>query len=1627
MRKLYTTLLTLGLLALAHTVMAQIATYPYNQNFEGMFGCNSSCGPAFPCFLPPGSQWANDTNDDDDWRVYFGGTPTPNTGPSIDHNPGTPAGNFLYLEGSGCPLKTSHLLSPYFNFTGYTVPVVTFWYHMYGADMGTMHLDVDTNGTWINDVVPAWTDNINLWQERVFMATAFGNRNNVRFRIRGITGPAPGATDMAIDDFSIYMLEPNDAGVSSILEPNVSCPGVVDVKVRIKNYGTNVIDSVTVEWSINSVPQTPFLYTPPIGLTDSADVVIGTMNLVPGTIYNLFAKTVNPNGVPDPQVANDFAFKNGIQSAFVGTYTIGGASPNYNTFAAAANALSTYGVCGPVVFNVRNGTYNDQISLQSIAGTSSTNTITFQSESGDSSLVKLTYPTAVGVNYIVRLIGQSYVTFKQVTLEATGPTYASVVDISGGSHYNKFLNCHLIGTGGTTSTLKSLVNSPTTSTDNYNEFRNNRMDNGSNGFSYYGTPSVNDTGTVIENNVINCYAAGITIGYQHDPVVMHNKITSNVFTPYTSASGINISNTTGSLVIGYNHINTKTGTYGIQLQSCVASVGNEGLVYNNMVHVGGGTGAYALYITGSTSYINFFYNTFQVSSTNTGSGRSLYLSSTGSGLRFLNNLITNTGGGYGFYAQQTVAVAQSDYNDIYSTGTYIGFWSGNIGSLSGWQSASGQDANSVSVNPGYLTNDNLHVTSSGVDGKATPLAAVTIDIDGEPRDATTPDIGADEFTPPEKELAVVGFIQPPAQGCFGSQTQVTIKVYNHGTQPQSNFTVSYRVYAITVATETVTSTIPPNDSLIYTFNTTVNISAAGNYPFSAWVSLAGDGNPFNDTIIGYLVTNTGTYDQFPYFQDFEASGNSIPPGWANVSTDGSEDWRFNNTGSPLPSGIPGDHTTGTSSGHFAWVDDNAPHSASVELHSPCFDLAALTTPMLEFYYWNPYPSPSILLHVDVLDNGTWVNDVVGPLGYSGSSTWTHIMEPLTAFAGKAVKIRFRAEETGTVLNQDIAIDDVRIFEPGAYNTAVISIDAPETKCGLGQESVTIKIASLGTLTLNPGAQVPVRYSINGGTPVAETITLTAPVQQYDTITYTFNTKADMAAAGTYNLSAWTNLPNDDDVTNDTSKVVIQNRVVDVFTYTQDFESFTVAANATGYGDSWTPIPANTTTAYRWNVHSGSTPSGPNTGPSVDHTTGTTAGKYVFTEANNGLVGDSAILVRSCFDLSQLTSPGVNFSYHMYGGNIGSLHLDIISESGTITRDVWSASGNPGNLWLNAAVPLSSFSGQVSLRFRAHRGNGALGDIALDDVRVGNLPVVNLPNPATGCGFVWLDAGNPGSTYVWSNGATSQSAPIVVGPNPPDTSVVSVLVVKSDGMYIEATTTVILQDGPFVYLGADTIVCGATSLQLNAGNPGSSYVWDNASTSQTRTITADGVYHVSVTKSGCTKSDTISVNFEVMPVASFNVNPVSGTEFGFQNTSQGAIDVQWDFGDGFTSTLSNPTHIYTSPGSYTVKLVITNLCGSDSVTQQVTVVGIEEPMLSMFNLFPNPADDIVTVEFHLAAARTVTFILSDVTGRVVFSEDLGRREGRVAHSLQTGDLSEGVYLVSLKLNDELRAARLVITR
>jgi len=149
------------------------------------------------------------------------------------------------------------------------------------------------------------------------------------------------------------------------------------------------------------------------GVTDTLSM--GKLTFRLNETSNLKIWTSNPNDGLDGRVENDTTQLNGLMTGLSGVYTIEGEHPDFLTFQEAIEALEERGVAGEVTFKVRNGIYQEQLTLKEIIGADSLQTITFESESGDSSKVVLNEIFNNNNHYIMKLDGADWITFKGMT------------------------------------------------------------------------------------------------------------------------------------------------------------------------------------------------------------------------------------------------------------------------------------------------------------------------------------------------------------------------------------------------------------------------------------------------------------------------------------------------------------------------------------------------------------------------------------------------------------------------------------------------------------------------------------------------------------------------------------------------------------------------------------------------------------------------------------------------------------------------------------------------------------------------------------------------------------------------------------------------------------------------------------------------------------------------------------------------------------------------------------------------------------------------------------------------------------------------------------------------------------
>jgi hypothetical protein len=153
-----------------------------------------------------------------------------------------------------------------------------------------------------------------------------------------------------------------------------------------------------------------------------------------------------------------------------------------------------------------------------------------------------------------------------------------------------------------------------------------------------------------------------------------------------------------------------------------------------------------------------------------------------------------------------------------------------------------------------------------------------------------------------------------------------------------------------------------------------------------------------------------------------------------------------------------------------------------------------------------------------------------------------------------------------------------------------------------------------------------------------------------------------------------------------------------------------------------------------------------------------------------------------------------------------------------------------------------------------------------------------------------------------------------------------------------------------------------------------------------------------------------------PSANFSES-ISGNTTTFTNSSSSVnstLNYSWNFGDGNTSSIQNPSHTYATNGTYTVTLIASNCIFSDTVTKtiQIGTNSMEENTNANFEFYPNPTTNQITLKVDNQLLGSV-YIIYDNTGKSVLNGNILSEQSVIDLEY----LSKGIYFLSIGENFE----------
>jgi len=230
-------------------------------------------------------------------------------------------------------------------------------------------------------------------------------------------------------------------------------------------------------------------------------------------------------------------------------------------------------------------------------------------------------------------------------------------------------------------------------------------------------------------------------------------------------------------------------------------------------------------------------------------------------------------------------------------------------------------------------------------------------------------------------------------------------------------------------------------------------------------------------------------------------------------------------------------------------------------------------------------------------------------------------------------------------------------------------------------------------------------------------------------------------------------------------------------------------------------------------------------------------------------------------------------------------------------------------------------------------------------------------------------------YQWTP-ATGLSDPTALRPlaRPTETTKYFLTLIRGNCTAVDSVIVEVLP-GLQANITADTnLTCQGTPIILTAeGGRGSvTYQWSPAtglnSSIQRQVLAAPlqtTTYTVVMRENGCESIDTFTVHVQPQPQAAFSQTSATGCgqlRVSFLDRSAQAAGWQWNFGDGSpVVNTQNPVHVYTQPGTYTVRLVVQGPGGCvdsiDAATDVIVGTGITAQIAQYPDTLTLPNADI----------------------------------------------------------------------
>lgn len=413
-----------------------------------------------------------------------------------------------------------------------------------------------------------------------------------------------------------------------------------------------------------------------------------------------------------------------------------------------------------------------------------------------------------------------------------------------------------------------------------------------------------------------------------------------------------------------------------------------------------------------------------------------------------------------------------------------------------------------------------------------------------------------------------------------------------------------------------------------------------------------------------------------------------------------------------------------------------------------------------------------------------------------------------------------------------------------------------------------------------------------------------------------------------------------------------------------------------------------------------------------------------------------------FDVVMDAYPASGFTLGSTTSGCAPLTVEYISTASQATNFSWSFPGGvPSNSTDPNPVIIYSSAGNYDVRLEVSNQYGSDATTLPSAITVTDVPVMNFESESNGSLIRFSNTSSGGtSNYSWDFGDTTTST--LENPThtytEPGSYIVSFTAINDCGS--ATLERVVIVDFSTPTIGSSfSLTSGCVPLEVqitdqSSNNP-TAWSWEfpggspASSTDQNPVVTYNtpGVYSIIAVVSNQDGSSSLeytdAITVADVPFSEFDIIQDS-ENITVINNSSGATSYSWDFGDGTTSIVAEPSHTYVNTGDYEIILSATNDCGTVQYSQMVSIQITNTDDFELdwsWSLSPNPTIDQVSLLFEQPIVSELHYEILDLMGRTINQGYLakGTREKNVQLH------GSGIYLVVIRQGVLLDVKKLMV--